>query len=138
MFIYFYFFQNKRMYFHYKNTYVCFERLRDYKKIGSHNSNIRRQYMQKFIRTPKYIKFSRLLASSSTPTYFKKCYFPHNILQIQKKKALAEKLRSSAEILVDVLQGKANWLFVCVRNQKSWDFLHRKKKVSLWDLAEMG
>ena len=53
------------MYFHYKNTYVCFERLRDYKKIGSHNSNIRRQYMQKFIRTPKYIKFSRLLASSA-------------------------------------------------------------------------
>ena len=51
------------MYFHYKNTYVCFERLRDYKKIGSHNSNIRRQYMQKFIRTPKYIKFSGLLAS---------------------------------------------------------------------------
>ena len=33
-----------------ENTYVCFERLRDYKKNCSQNSNIRRQYMQNSIQ----------------------------------------------------------------------------------------
>ena len=91
-----------------------------------------------------------MLKGTDSNRYLKKCCFPHNILQIQKKKREGPGLlirswaetslklcRNSGTKYLDVLQGKANWLFVCVRNQKSWDF-HRKKKVSLWDLAEMG